>query len=703
MDYLLQILAAIISIALAVVVCRSEKKNSYARNSLAIGLLLFGFESVFSCISFYVNRPSEIIFWQKLYFLVMAISPACWLLFSLTYARGNDKEFVQRWKGILLTLLIVPLALVGVAWNTLIDVQATTGSEAFWYLALGRVGVLLNIIFIIGCILCLVNLERTLRTSTGMMRWRIKYMIVGLAIIFAVRCYSSSQAILYSSMILNLSVLNACSLILGVALMYLSVNRGSLNAVDLYPSHGILFGSLTVIIAGIYLLAVGLLAKIAVLLDIAGWFPLQALMILISLIGVMMILLSDRLRQRIKRFISHHFRRPQYDYRRIWSLFSERTASITDPQEFSRTVTRVIADTLEMLSVTIWLVEGDGRRLTFGGSSSLSEAEANTVIGTDRLSDEAAHLLLENTYLTPVQDVPGDLGDLLRKVGQKKFENGGDYFCLSLATREEVLGVLVLGDRVNGLPFTIEEIELLKTIGNQLTANLLSIKLSHRLVEAQKLEAFQTMSAFFVHDLKNTASTLSLMLQNLPRHFDDPAFRQDALKAIARSVEKINGLITRLSFFRQKIDIKPVPTDIHDVIRAALTGLDGIHPGTLQMELSAVSKIKIDAEQMQKVIVNLVLNAREASGPQKPIRISTTQKEGWMCLAVSDEGCGMAAPFVAHSLFKPFQTTKPEGIGIGLFHSKMIVEAHGGRIDVDSRQGEGSTFSVYLPLREERA
>jgi putative PEP-CTERM system histidine kinase len=702
MDYLLQIIAAVVSFGLAATVWYGEPKRSYARHSLAIGLVLFGVESVFCAVSSYILLSPEVLLWQRLRLLIMALVPGCWLLFSLTYARGNDREFVLRWKGALLAAFVIPVGIVGLTWRELFSGSGEVGPESMWLLPLGRPGVILNIVFIGGCVLCLMNLERTLRSSTGTMRWRIKYMIVGLATLFTVRCYSASQSILYSAVNLDLSVLNASALILGSALIYLSVSRGSLNAVDLYPSHGVLYGSLTVIMTGTYLLLVGVFAEAAVFLGVGESFPLQTFMILLSLVGVAAILLSDRMRQRTRRFVSHHFQRPQYDYRRVWSLFSERTASVTDPQEFCRAVTRVIADTLETLSVTVWLVGEDGSRLTYGGSTSLSAGEAAKLIGLTRLGEDAARLLRDSTYPTAVRDVQGDLGVLLRQLGHKEFENGGEYFCLSLATRDEVLGLLVLGDRVGGLPFTIEEIELLKTIGNQLTANLLSIKLSHRLADAKKLEAFQTMSAFFVHDLKNTASTLSLMLQNLPKHFDDPAFRQDALKAISRSVEKINGLIARLTFFRQKMDIKPVEADIVEVVKNTLAGLGSLRSENLTMELNPVSKVMVDAEQMQKVITNLVLNAREACGPEGRIQIRTSQKDGWVCLAVSDNGCGMSAEFVEQSLFKPFQTTKPEGIGIGLFHSRMIIEAHRGRIEVESREGEGSTFRISLPAREGR-
>ena len=79
-----------------------------------------------------------------------------------------------------------------------------------------------------------------------------------------------------------------------------------------------------------------------------------------------------------------------------------------------------------------------------------------------------------------------------------------------------MLGFLILGDRVGGVPFSVQDLDLLKSISDQSAASLLNIQLSQRLSQAKQLEAFQAMSAFFVHDLKNTASTLSLMLQNLP-------------------------------------------------------------------------------------------------------------------------------------------------------------------------------------------
>jgi signal transduction histidine kinase len=108
--------------------------------------------------------------------------------------------------------------------------------------------------------------------------------------------------------------------------------------------------------------------------------------------------------------------------------------------------------------------------------------------------------------------------------------------------------------------------------------------------------------------------------------------------------------------------------------------------------------LRIDTPQMQNVITNLVLNARDAIGQRGQIRIQTSQENGWVVLAIRDNGCGMSQDFIRQSLFRPFQTTKKGGTGIGIFQCKMVVEAHDGKIEVESEPGQGTTFRVLLPL-----
>ena len=115
----------------------------------------------------------------------------------------------------------------------------------------------------------------------------------------------------------------------------------------------------------------------------------------------------------------------------------------------------------------------------------------------------------------------------------------------------------MLADRINGAIYTVEELELLRCIGDQITSVLLNLRLASEVAHAKELEAFRTMSAFFVHDLKNAAASLNLMLKNLPVHFDDPAFREDALRGVGNTARRIDDMIARLSALRQRPDFSP--------------------------------------------------------------------------------------------------------------------------------------------------
>jgi signal transduction histidine kinase len=134
------------------------------------------------------------------------------------------------------------------------------------------------------------------------------------------------------------------------------------------------------------------------------------------------------------------------------------------------------------------------------------------------------------------------------------------------------------------------------------------------------------------------------------------------------------------------------------MIEGALKEFAGMSDVTLVKSLATIPPVEVDKEQIQKVITNLLVNAREASQAGAEIRLSSEQQNGHVIISVQDHGCGISPEFLKQKLFKPFQTTKKKGIGIGMFQSKMIVEAHGGRIEVQSQQGAGTTFRIVLPL-----
>ncbi len=655
-------------------------------------------EAVFVGLSLRATHSGQMLYWQEARLQTLAFLPSAWLLFSLCYARGNYRDFLRKWWPVVVGVLVVPVGAAFGFSHALIADLIETKANRDWMVVLGWPGLTVNLVFLVSLVLVLINLEATFRAAVGTMRWQIKFMVLGLAALFVVRIFSTSQALLYTGSRLSLQVVNAAALLLSCVLIAWSLLRTKVFTIDVFPSQTVLHKSLTVLLVGAYLFLVGVLAKLVTVLGGEAAFVLTAFLVLVATVLLGMFLLSDRVQQRTKRFVSRHFRRPLYDYRKLWMTFSERTTSLLDETALSRTFAKVISETFDVLSVTIWLLDQNSGRVVFAASTSLSETTASDLMGSDADLSELIQIMRAQPYPIDLDRTDESWSAVLKRCNPDYFRKGGHRLCVPLVAGGEPVGLITLSDRVSGVQFSVEDLDLLKCIGDQVAANLLNMQLSQRLLQAKEMEAFQTMSAFLVHDLKNTASTLSLILQNLHAHFEDPMFRQDALRAMSKSVTHINDLISRLSVLRHKLELHPVEADLNEVVAKSLAGLESAPDLAWGKDLRPLPKVRIDLDEFQKVIVNLLLNAKEAVSANGHIQVATSQRDGWAVLSVSDNGCGMSPEFLARSLFRPFRTTKKNGTGIGMFHSKMIVEAHRGKIEVESAPGQGTTFRVLLPL-----
>jgi putative PEP-CTERM system histidine kinase len=671
--------------------------------SFVLGMLVLALESLFSGLAAYSEQGGESVkYWQQWRLAAMSLLPGIWLMFSLSYARGNARDFLAAWRYTLVVAFVLPLSVACFFFRDLIWVGISSVEPDFRLLRLMKPGQALSIVFLIATVLTLMNLERTFRAAVGTMRWRIKFIILGLGVLFAERVYTSSYALLLRGPGIQESMLkiDSAGLALGCLLIMRSLARGTVE-VAVYPPPTVFQNSLILLVAGIYLLIVGVFAKIVQWLGGDATFPQKAFLILVALVAVTMVGMSDRVRLHTRRFFSRYFQRPLYDYRTVWRSFTEATASRVKQEELCEAAVKQVAEIFQTLSVTIWLVDEKRENLHFAASTSHSAASLKEIGPQKQEAAAIIRVFQEHHEPRDIESSKEEWAAVLRRCHPTQFRGGGSRVCVPMIAGRQVMGVMTLGDRVGGIFFSLQDFELLKCVADQMAAALLNAQLSQKLLQAKELEAFQTMSAFFVHDLKNTASTLNLMLKNLPVHFDNPAFREDALRGVAKTCEHINHLISRLSQLRHDLQIRPAEMDLNDLITKSLASWNAADGVTLVRNFHPCPKIFIDQEQIHKVVTNLVLNAAEAVGASGKITVETSQNNGWAVVAVTDTGCGMDPEFLRRALFRPFQTTKKNGFGIGMFQSKMIVEAHGGRIEVESELKKGTTFRVLLPVQKQ--
>jgi len=672
--------------------------RSLVHRLFALAVALLAVEAFFNGLSASAVPPDRIQFWQHWRFAAASLLPGVWLAFALTFGQKDAAGQLKKWQWGIAAIFITYPALITPLFGQFFKGPPVLVPPGGYYLPLGKAGFIFSVLFILGIVLVMTLLERVLRSSRGAKRWQIKFLVLGTVIFFGIRIFTISQGLLFRNIKLNLEAANSAALVITSLLIVVSFMRTRVLPADIYVSPRVIQNSITVTLVGVYFIVIGIFATIAGRTETKLPFEVLAFAVFVAIMSLTAILMSDRVRQFLKQFVSRHFAKPIYDYRRIWETFTGKTATILDRQSLCRAAAKFISETMEVLSVYIWIRDEHSRQWILYGSTVHTEAvpfEGDELQST--LDEIASDIEKRKGVIDRLKSEAGQVRKTYDELSRQEKELWMRYF-LPLTANEEFLGLIALGDKVGYVTLSFEEEELLKTLANQLAGRIQNIRLSEALVVSQEMEALQTFSAFFVHDLKNISSKLSLMLHNLPEHFDNPDFKDDSLRLISQSVASVNELTGRISQFRENMELSTADLDLNSVVRYSLEGLREAIPVPITEEYETLPNVAIDFDNFSKVVTNLILNANDACNDSGKIIVQTSSDNDSVVLSVADNGCGMSADFIATSLFRPFATTKDNGLGIGLYHCKTIVEAHDGRIEAESREGVGSTFRVFLPV-----
>jgi putative PEP-CTERM system histidine kinase len=540
----------------------------------------------------------------------------------------------------------------------------------------------------------LLMVEQLFRNLREDQRWNAKPVCLGLACVFVFDIYLFSEGLLFAIFDPDAVSVRGAVHALAVPFLLVAARRSPNWIAKLHVSRAAAFYSASLLLAGAYLL---FMAAVGYYVRFFGGDWGRALQLGLAVAGFAllgMLVFSGAFRSWLRVFVGKHFYSYRYDYREEWLRFTAMLSAKRSPQETGEMIVRGLAKMVECPAGSLWTRQGAGP--AFGQSAAWNTPRVAESEGAD---SSLARFLSTQGWVIDLDEYrssPRKYGDLALPTWLLGSKNA--WLVVPLLLGDELQGFVVLSRPLTALNLNWEVLDLLKTAGRQAAGYLAQMEATEALLDARKFEAFNKMSAFVVHDLKNIVAQLSLMLKNAERLHDNREFQQDMLLTVESSLEKMKRLMLQL-----REGAKPPGgsrgVELTPIVRR-LVAMARAQGRTLEVDEGEHLFTRGHDDRLERVLGHLVQNALDATPASGRVWLRTARSAGSVRVEVGDTGAGMTEEFVRTQLFRPFSSTKASGMGIGSFESAQYIRELGGSIDVASRPGEGSVFTVLLPAFE---
>ncbi len=525
-------------------------------------------------------------------------------------------------------------------------------------------------------------------------RWNVKPLCLGLAGMALFDLYMYSQAVLFNRLDGDAFSIRGAMHALMLPLLWLASTRRQNWLAKIQVSRKAAFHSATLLIAGIYLLFVSLVGYYVRYFGGEWGRALQLGLVFFGLLSLVVLALSGSVRASLRVFLGKHFFRYRYDYREEWLRFTQTLSAQNSPQEMGQQVVRGLADLLESPGGGLWM--RNRGESTFSQTARWNLAEST--VKEEAASPLCAFMATSGwvVNLEEFRSFPRRYGAMVLPQWLQEIEQA--WLIVPLTVSEEMIGFVVLARARTRVEVNWEVNDLLKTAGKQAASFLAQMQATEALLEVRKFDAFNRMSAFVVHDLKNIVTQLSLMMKNAQRHSQNPEFQRDMLLTVENSLDRMRQLMLQLREGATPPGTA-VGVDLSDIV-ARMESMASSRGRSLVVDIVARVGTRGHEERLERVVGHVVQNALDATPTSGSVRLCLDRQGGQAKIEVTDTGQGMTKEFIQERLFKPFQTTKQAGMGIGAYESFQYVQELGGKIDVDSELGRGTRVTMLLPLFE---
>ncbi|MBC9034182.1 PEP-CTERM system histidine kinase PrsK [Sphingomonas sp. JC676] len=515
----------------------------------------------------------------------------------------------------------------------------------------------------------------------------LRWMVVALAGLWFTDFAVFSTAYLTGDAMPELTVARGAAIVLVALAMGVGLQRkGEWNV---QVSRTVAYQSLSLVAIGAYFALLALATSAIATVGGANARILQTAFVFGSTAAILTLVSNSWLRAFVKVKLAKHLFRHRYDYRAEWMRFTETLGAPEGAAPLDERIVKAVADLTD--SPAGLLLVPDGTGLGPGAAWNWDHSTL-PVTGDAALAQhlEETGRILELDLLRRAQTDGAETA----AVPQWMLDLGQAWVLVPLPHMGSLVGAILLARPPVPRALDWEDFDLLKVAGRQAASYLAEERAQGALADAQRFDEFNRRFAFILHDIKNLVSQLTLTARNAERHADKPEFRADMVATLKDSSERMNALLARLSQHNRARADAPHAVEIVPLVERIADGRRGQHPVAVSGIRAAVALA--DPAGLEQLLGHLVQNAIDASPANEPVTLGIAADGVQVVIDVIDKGCGMSPAFVRDKLFKPFVSSKPGGFGIGAFEAQQLATAMQARIEVMSREGEGSRFRVIL-------
>jgi putative PEP-CTERM system histidine kinase len=611
-----------------------------------------------------------------------------WLGFMFFLLRsGEGRQQPRTINMIYVALLLVLLFQLGS--DTALTLLAPDGAPADIFV---HSGLALRMIFAVGALVLVHNLYTV---SAPEARWGISLPMAALAAMWTYDLNLYTISYLTSELSPELLATRGFATALLAPVFVMAAKRNSVWRIRL--SRSVAFQSVSLIAIGVYLLGMVLLATALELMG-GTYVRLAQITVIFGMsLGALLIMPSGRFKSWLNVVIAKNFFQHRYDYRSEWMRFADTIGFPSkEAAPFYERVVKSLADIFESPAGLLLVPDEEGRlTLQARWNWSTADVPANCVTSiTMPFFESTGHIV-------SMDDVRAGTDERVdpRAIPQWLYDETQAWAIVPLVHFGKLAGLAILARPRLPRALDWEDLDMLRVVGRQLASYLAEAASQQALAESQQFEQFNRRFAFVVHDIKNLVSQLSILARNAERHAEKPEFRADMIDTLRSSVDKMNELLARLSQHNKSRHAQPVAIDIGEAVMKAVHEKRLIYPIDAQLPTGVFAIA--DSARVETIIGHLVQNAIEATPDGSPVRITCRNQGNDVAIKITDNGMGMTESFISTQLFKPFESTKEGGFGIGAYEARALAMSMGGQLRVESRVGKGTTFTILLPVATE--